>query len=70
MHITVSSRKLRENWGSYLDHIAATDDRLVITRHGRARVALVRLEDLKALEEAETGESPPQDSPGMWDRTW
>ena len=55
MYIQTNSRKLRENWGAYLDHVAATGDRLLVTRHGRKLVALVSVKDLDALETVEQG---------------
>ncbi|GGO54682.1 prevent-host-death family protein [Roseovarius pacificus] len=53
MFIQVNSRKLRENWGAYLDHVMATGDRVMITRHGREQVALIPAADLHRLEEVE-----------------
>jgi prevent-host-death family protein len=55
MHVRTSSRKLRENWRAFLDHVTATDDRLVVTRHGQPVAALVSLGDLQVLEAAEEG---------------
>jgi prevent-host-death family protein len=56
MHIQTTSRTLRENWGAYIDHIAATGDRVLVTRHGREQIALVPVADLRALEDAEQRE--------------
>jgi prevent-host-death family protein len=55
MHVRTSSRKLRENWRAFLDHVTATGDRLVVTRHGQPVAALVSMGDLQSLEAAEEG---------------
>ena len=59
MFIRINSRKLRENWGAYLDHVMATGDRVMITRHGREQVALIPAGDLHRLEEVED-DLPPE----------
>ncbi len=55
MSTEANSREMRENWRGYLDHVATTGARVVITRHGQAVAALVGLRDLRALEEVEQG---------------
>jgi prevent-host-death family protein len=55
MHVQTNSRKLRENWRAFLDHVTATGDRLVVTRHGRPVAAMVSMGDLHSLETAEQG---------------
>jgi prevent-host-death family protein len=55
MHVRTSSRKLRENWRTFLDHVTATGDRLVVTRHGQPVAALVSMGDLHSLEAEEEG---------------
>lgn len=52
MFVTVSSRRLRENFRSYLDHVLASGDRVLIYRHGKEVAALVCCEDFNALEAA------------------
>ncbi|WP_120499320.1 type II toxin-antitoxin system Phd/YefM family antitoxin [Roseovarius sp. EL26] len=55
MSAEVNCQKLRNNWRGYLDHVASTGTRVVITRHGQAVAALVSLRDLRALEEVDQG---------------
>ncbi|MHA7850475.1 type II toxin-antitoxin system Phd/YefM family antitoxin [Roseovarius sp.] len=50
MVIEVSSDKLRSQLSAHVDHLLATGERLILTRHGRSVAALVRMKDLEALE--------------------
>ncbi|SHL32683.1 Antitoxin Phd_YefM, type II toxin-antitoxin system [Roseovarius litoreus] len=50
MVIEVSSDRLRSQLSAHVDHLLATGERLILTRHGRSVAALVRMKDLEALE--------------------
>ena len=51
MYIEAQSDKLRKNLRDYIDHVMATGDRVLITRHGKEMVALVSAKDFEALEQ-------------------
>ncbi len=53
MYIEVSALRLRDNMRTYIDHMIATGDRVMITRYGRPVAALVSPADLEALEKVE-----------------
>jgi len=53
MVIEVSSDRLRSQLSAHVDHLLATGERLILTRHGRSVAALVRIADLAALESVE-----------------
>ena len=53
MVIEVSSDRLRSQLAAHVDHLLATGERLILTRHGRSVAALVRMKDLEALEAVE-----------------
>jgi len=53
MVIEVSSDRLRSQLAAHVDHLLATGERLILTRHGRGVAALVRMKDLDALESVE-----------------
>ncbi|EDM70281.1 hypothetical protein RAZWK3B_06312 [Roseobacter sp. AzwK-3b] len=53
MVIEVSSDRLRSQLSAHVDHLLATGERLILTRHGRSVAALVRMADLAALESVE-----------------
>ena len=53
MYIEAKSDKLRANLRSYIDHVIATGDRVLITRHGKEIAALVSTKDFEALETVE-----------------
>jgi antitoxin (DNA-binding transcriptional repressor) of toxin-antitoxin stability system len=53
MVIEVSSDRLRSQLAAHVDHLLATGERLILTRHGRSVAALVRMKDLEALESVE-----------------
>jgi len=55
MHVRITSRKLRENWRAFLDHMAATGDRLIVTRHGQPVAAIVSMGDVHSLEAEDEG---------------
>ncbi|WP_417726787.1 type II toxin-antitoxin system Phd/YefM family antitoxin [Roseovarius sp.] len=52
MFITANTRKFREHFRSYLDHVMTTGERVLIYRHGKEVAALVCREDFNALEDA------------------
>ncbi len=45
--------KARDHLGEVVARIAHTHERAVLTRHGRAVAAVVSIDDLRALEDAE-----------------
>jgi len=53
MVIEVSSDRLRSQLSAHVDHLLATGERLILTRHGRSVAALVQMKDLAALESVE-----------------
>jgi len=53
MVIEVSSDRLRSQLSAHVDHLLATGERLILTRHGRSVAALVQMKDLAALEAVE-----------------
>lgn len=55
MHIDASASDMRDRLSAYLDHVAATGDRVLIRRFGRELAALVTVRDLDALEKVESG---------------
>ena len=50
MYIDANAAHLRHNLRAYLDHVAATGDRVLILRHGKELAALVPVSDFNALE--------------------
>lgn len=52
MYTEAKSNLVRENLRAYLDHVSATGDRVLITRHGAEIAALVSVRDFEALEKA------------------
>ncbi|SLN59659.1 Phd_YefM [Roseovarius litorisediminis] len=53
MHIELRTSKLRTNLSAYLDHHAATGDRILLFRNGRPVAALVSPKDMHALEKVD-----------------
>ncbi len=47
---TVSIAEARDNLSDLYNRVAYGDERIVLTRHGKALVAMVPIEDLEALE--------------------
>lgn len=48
--ISVSAAEARENLAEIINRVAYGDERIVLTRHGKALVAMVPIEDLEALD--------------------
>ena len=53
MYIEAKTNRLRKDLRAYLDHVMATGDRVLITRHGKEVAALVTARDFEALEKAQ-----------------
>ena len=47
MYIEAKSNRLRKELRAYLDHVMATSDRVLITRHGKEVAALVTMVGLQ-----------------------
>ncbi len=47
----VSVRQVRHDWAELLSRVRYGGERLVVTRHGAPRAAIVPLEDLALLEQ-------------------
>lgn len=50
---TLTVGELNANIDDTIAHIADTDDRIIVTRHGKPAVALISAEDLAMFEELE-----------------
>lgn len=50
---TVTTAEVRENLSEILNRAAYGQERIVVTRHGKALVAVVPIEDLEELERLE-----------------
>ena len=48
--ISMSAADARENLAEVINRVAFGDERIVLTRHGKALVAMVPLDDLEALD--------------------
>ena len=48
--ISVPAAEARENLAEIINRVAYGDERIVLTRHGKAVVAMVPIEDLEALD--------------------
>ena len=55
MYIEANSSELRDKLRAYLDHVAATGDRVLITRYNGEMAALVSVRDFELLEKVENG---------------
>ncbi|MFK7939403.1 MAG: type II toxin-antitoxin system Phd/YefM family antitoxin [Roseovarius sp.] len=53
MYDTLSALQFRSQFSQCLTHVGYTGKRLLIVRHGRDAAALVTVQDLDALEEAQ-----------------
>jgi prevent-host-death family protein len=56
----VSSQDARRQFSELMDRVHAGGERVVVTYHGRPRVALIRFEDLERLEEIEKARRKPR----------
>lgn len=48
--VSMSAADARENLAEVINRVAYGDERIVLTRHGKALVAMVPLDDLEALD--------------------
>ena len=51
--VTVTTVQVRENLSEILNRAAYGQERIIVTRHGKALVAVVPIEDLEELERLE-----------------
>jgi prevent-host-death family protein len=49
----ISVGKAKENFSRLLNRVAFGNERIVVTSHGRKKVAIISLEDLQRLEQLE-----------------
>lgn len=48
--VSMSAAEAREHLSEIIDQVAFGNERIVLTRHGKALVAMVPIDDLKALD--------------------
>ena len=48
--VSMSAAEARENLAEIINRVAYGDERIVLTRHGKALVAMVPIDDLEALD--------------------
>jgi prevent-host-death family protein len=48
--VSMSAVEARENLAEVINRVAYGDERIVLTRHGKALVAMVPIDDLEALD--------------------
>lgn len=48
--VSMSAAEARENLAELINRVAYGDERIVLTRHGKALVAMVPIDDLEALD--------------------
>jgi prevent-host-death family protein len=48
--VSMSAAEAREHLSEIINRVAYGDERIVLTRHGKALVAMVPIDDLEALE--------------------
>jgi prevent-host-death family protein len=48
--VSMSAAEARENLAELINRVAYGDERIVLTRHGKALVAMVSIDDLEALD--------------------
>jgi prevent-host-death family protein len=51
--MTIPAAKAREKFAELYDQVAIAKERIVITKHGKAGMAMVPIEDLRLLEKLE-----------------
>jgi prevent-host-death family protein len=63
VRVEFTTEEARTRFAEAMDRVHARGERVVVTYHGRPRVALIRFEDLERLEELEKATKPRRRSP-------
>ena len=58
---SVTMTEFKHNLGEFVNQVAYSDHRVLLMSHGKARAALIGLEDLERLEAAENQRTSQQD---------